>query len=236
MSAFLSEEADFLAKVAAPNVTHHACKRKGCRFYGREDQWLKSLDNLPFIKYRCPNCAIGYKLSYDPRKPDLEHDFALVFWVVNPCTGKKVMCTTNIITHDCELFLHPPPKNGVPVPAVAEDASQGHKKSEAELLLELDRMLAASFVPAQEGYQHFPLKPRTLEILRNSNGFQREHVWNGHASNGFYGNILPVEAASQQAFDRLPYYTLLDQLWEAGEENEVKLTPTWPQHASFFAV
>jgi predicted RNA-binding protein with PUA-like domain len=233
--AFLSEEADFFTKVATPILGKDeafACKRRSCRFYGRKDQWLEKPNFQHGWLLRCPHCANKFK-HWSPNTRE-EHNYADVVQVVNPCTGKTVICTATSSDSSNAFYSDPNVEKEmvvkswmeVPVRAVA-DASQGHKMSAAELLLELDNMLAARFVPAQEeGFKWFRLKPETQRVLMEIPAFNgvHAHVWKGHADNGFYGNILPVEVADQQAWDEMPtFYDLLTQLLKASGEDAVKL-------------
>ena len=80
-TAMVNEDSDFLTAMTRSVAVSFACRRRQCRFYGMNDQWVNHADKY---KFRCPMCA----LPYVPwRAQPGYYDYQKVVSMVNPARG-----------------------------------------------------------------------------------------------------------------------------------------------------
>ena len=212
---FLSEEADFLTMVTTSISVSYACKGRDCRFYGMNDQWFQKKDGG--YRFRCPNCSKLYK----PWKVTETTDFsyAKVICVVNPANGEKMIFPAQWPSSKEDNWLQ---EMMTATAHDAEAASHRQVMTARESLLALDKMLKAIGVPGDGRFVHYNVKQWVIDALKPTTDFGDESVWRGHVEKGFYGNILPIEVASQPAFDEWPtFIALFANLLQADNKDEV---------------
>jgi hypothetical protein len=204
-------EADYLTSVAKGIQISYLCRKKDCRFYGMNDQWIQHESKYHF---RCPMCGMQY---YPWKQAEKWYAFQRVVTISHPRTGEQWIVPALWPASAEDDYL----QKLMVVTASNIESQEDLDNFLAGKVQSLETMLANIGVPA--AFKKFFLTEDVKYILRGCAGFG-EKQYAKLDDNGFFGNVLDPAVAEQEPFDQwTEFAALFADLAKAGEEAVRKL-------------